>query len=453
MKIENKKYDIIVIGAGSAGIGAALSAARSGASTLLIEKLGFVGGTTTASLVNHWDPIHLMEIAGVAAEIYHKLKAQNALLDFPVEKVEMPFSFWEAGCGFDSEIYKQIVTRMLKDAGVSMLFHSQVVGVNQNDGNISGVKVQTKTGILKVEGKVFIDATGDGDLAYYSGAPYKKGTPEGELMSTTLCFTLEGVDEDKVIQYFKENPDDFANHPRIGKIMRSPEKSIIWQGFNKIIEKARAAGDLTIPLPEPGIGMARLPKAGQVHINGTRTNGIDGTDSISLSEGELDQREKIEHLFKFIKEYLPGFEKSYISQIAPVIGIRETRRIECEHYLTMKEWEDDERFKDSIVEGKWAHCDIHSGKSMRWDFKLFEGPFQIPYRCLLPLKTKNLLVAGRCISTDREVNGTVRIQPLCMVTGQAAGTAAAHSVNSGNPLRKIDINKLRKDLKEQNINC
>ena len=449
------KRDVIVVGGGAAGIGASLAAARAGASTLLIERYGFLGGMATAGLVNHWDPIKLMEITGIARELYDELDKRKALLDFPFDNVEMPFTYWEAGCGFDAEVLKRVELELLRKSGVDLLLHSFVTGVLGKGSAVEGVVVHSKSGREEVRGKFIIDATGDGDIAAWAGAPFQKGTDDGELMACTLCFMVGGVNTAKLRQYLLDNPDEFAVHPRLGKFIKNVDRSSIWQGFHKAIKQAREAHDLTIPLPEPGIGMVRLPIEGQFHVNVTHTPGIDGTDARSLTRGEINERDSLQQLFPVMKKYIPGFENAYLLSTPAQIGIRETRRIKGDYYLTIDDFRHAKRFNDAIMQGKWAHSDIHSGKEagrgeqIKWEFEMVEGPYQVPYRCLVPQGFDNIIVGGRSIWTDRKVNGTLRSQPMCTATGQAAGVAAALAAASDKSLRDIRIGKVQDVLRQQ----
>jgi len=446
-----QQKDVIVVGGGPTGIAASIAASRVGANTLLIERYGFLGGNATAGLVTHFDPIDLMEITGVAKEIYERLKVENAIKESPIEEIEMPYTYWEAGCGFDPEVFKNIAMELIEKEEVNLLLHSFATDVIKEGNQVKGVVVYNKSGRQEISGKVIVDATGDGDIAARAGAPYQKGDKNGEMMSPTLCFTVGGVDVKKLMKYVRENPDDIGYHPRLGKFIKNVDRSAIIQGFRRLIEQGRKNGDLTIPLPEPGIGMVPLPREGEFHVNATRTPGIDGTDARDLTRGELSERKHVHHLFQFMKKYFPGFENAYIVSTATQIGIRETRRIKADYFLTVDDIKKARKFEDAIMQGRWAHQDVHSGKDMRWRFEIIEGPYQVPYRCLLPQKIENIIVGGRCIWVEREVLGTVRSMPQCMATGQAAGVAAALSAKMNQSLRKLDVREIQNNLRKQNV--
>ncbi len=443
-------FDVIVVGGGPAGIGASIAASRLGAKTLLVEKYGFLGGMATAGLVTHFDPINLMEITGVITEVYEELKKRKALWEFPNEKIEMPYSFWEAGCQFDPEIYKDVIFDLIEDAGVDLLLHSFAFDVIREETEVKGVSICNKSGVNDIGCGVIVDASGDGDMAVKAGAPFVKGSEEdGEMMSPTLCFRVGGVDTEELFNYIERNPEDVGYHPRLGRHIKNYRKSSIIQGFRKLIEKAIENNDLNISLPEQGIGMSPLPREGEFHVNATRTPGIDGTNAKDLTRGEILERKNVRNLLEFMNKYIPGFENAYLIETPAQIGIRETRRIQTDYFLTLQDVRDAKKFDDAIMQARWAHCDVHSGKDMKWDFELIEGPYQVPFRCLLPKGVKNLIAAGRCIWAQRQVLGTLRIMPVCMETGQAAGVAAALAALSGKDLRELNIKDIQNNLREQ----
>ena len=444
-------YDVVVVGAGAAGLAASVSAARHGARTLLIEKYGFLGGTTTMGLVHHWDPVKMIESSGIIMEVYDRLKAMGALVDFDKSDSVMPFSYWEGGCGFDPEAYKAIWMDMLEEAGVCLLLHTTLVGASVAEDKIKSVTVQNKSGLFEITGKMFVDASGDGDLIFHSGCRYKVGDDSGVCWSPTLAFRLGGVDTEQIYQYFDENPDQFGNHPRIGKYMRDYRHSAILQGFYKLIKEARENGDLTIDLPEPGIGMTIQPRYGEFHVNATRTPGMNLLDGEDLTKLEIIERQKVREVFNFMRKYIPGCQNAYIMQTAEQVALRESRRLVGEYVMPIEDLVNGFAYEDSVVRAKWAHCDSHSGKNMQWSFKFYEGPFYVPYRSLLAKEVGNLLVAGRCVSASREVLSSLRIQPICACEGQAAGTAAALAATEEIAAREVDAKLLRETLKKDGV--
>lgn len=445
---SEKSYEVVVVGGGVAGLAASLAAARKGAKTLLIERYAFLGGMATAGLVHHFDPVEMIQVKGIAREFYDKLKARGAVKEFPIEEVEMPYSFWEGGCGFDPEEFKVLALDLLAEAKVDLLLHSFVTDVVVEDGLVKGVVVDSKSGKMEIAGKVFIDATGDGDVAALAGAEFEQGDENGVTMSPTLCFRLGGVNLEALFEYLEKNPDELGYHPRLGKYIRNPRRSSIIQGFRSLLARAYENGDLSFRLPENGLGMVRQPRDGEFHVNALRTPDVNCTDVVDLTTAEISQRRRVGELVRFIKKYIPGCQNAYLIDTAAQIGVRESRRIRGDYVLTEEDLAAGKKFEDAVVTAKWAHTDVHSGKDSQWSFSFIEGPYQVPLRSLIVRDCVNLLMAGRCISTTRQVMASLRIMPLCMATGEGAGVAAALATGSGKTVRQIEGHELRKAMGE-----
>lgn len=446
------KYDVIVAGGGAAGIAAALAATRCGASTLLVERYGFLGGMLTAGLVAHYDPIRQIEASGIAREIYDCLAKRGAVKEFDTENIEMPFKFWQGGCGIDAEEYKNIALDLLLKNKVELLLHSWVGKTCVCDGRVKGVVACNKSGEQSLDADVVVDATGDADIACQAGVPFDMATKEeGGCMSSTLCFNIGGVRMEQLYDYLEKNPDELGMHPRQGKYIRDARKTSIVQGFYSLINEARHAGDLTIPLPESGIGMVVLPLEGSFHVNAIRLPGMNPVDAGDLTKLEIVERQYLQEVFHFIKKYIPGCQDSFIMQSATQIGIRESRRIHGEYTLTIDDIKSGVEFSDAVVRTKWGHTDVHSGKDMGWSFQFIEGPYYIPYRCMVPVGIENLLVVGRSISATRQAMASIRIMPICSAIGEAAGTAAALSTQNGISPKSLDPALLRTTLKSHGV--
>lgn len=446
-----KKKDVVVVGGGSAGIAAALSAARNGADTLLVERYGYLGGMATMGLVHHLDPVKIIESSGIALEMYYKLKEAGMLKEFNVDHFEMPYSFWQGGCGFDPEAFKTMANELMQEAGVELLLHSWVGGVIKEGDKIVGIEAYNKSGKQEIYAGVVIDATGDADVAALAGLEFELGDETGNCMSPTLCFRVGGVDTEKLYRYLDENPDQIGNHPRLGSYIKDHRQSVTLQGFYRLIAEAKEKGDLKISLPESGIGMSLQPRYGEFNVNATRVPGINPLDAADLTYAELKERDNVRQLFEFMKKYFPGFEDAYLLQTASQVGVRESRRIVGEYVLTLDDIKEKRQFEDAVVRSKWAHSDTHSGKNMQWSFEFYEGPYWIPYRSLIPKQTDNLLVVGRSISATRKAMASIRIMPICASTGEAAGAAAAIAVQNGITTRKVDIKELQNVLKKQGV--
>ena len=365
--------------------------------------------------------------------------------------LEMPFRYWQGGCGVDAEIYKQMALELVQASGVELLLHTFVYSAYVHDGRLISIDAACKAGTVTLSASVFVDATGDADLCKAAGVPYELGDSSGVCMSSTLCFNLAGVDTEALYCYLEENPDELGNHPRLGKYIRDPRATAIVQGFYTLIDKARANGDLSFDLPEPGLGMCPLPTPGMFHVNALRLPGLNPVDPDHLTRLEVKERAYLMELFAFIKKYIPGCSEAFIASSATQIGVRESRRILGEYRLTLADIENGTKFNDAVVRTMWGHTDKHSGSSMQWSFHFIPGPYYIPYRSLIPREVGGLLAAGRNISAQHDAMASFRIMPICSAIGEAAGTAAALSVRQSVTPSELSVGLLRETLKMNGV--
>lgn len=440
MGMKVMEADIVVCGGGPAGVNAAIAAGRTGASTILIERYGFIGGMSTAALVYPWMTFHTLDgkqvIKGIAQEIIDRLMAMGGSPGHLRDTV----GFTNTITPYHPEMYKVLAVDMLKEAGVKLLLHSFMDEVRTVDGRIEAIELTTKSGRIRVEGRQFVDATGDADLAYRAGAPCLVGRGGDNLTQPmTMKFRMRGVDLQKVKQYMIDHPDEFYHKTPIDELPHLPLSGI--QGFKKHWQ------DADLPINREQVLMFTGPAEDEVLVNTTRVQGLNGLDVEDLTEAEELGRKQVLTVAAFMTANLPGFEKASISNVGAQIGIRETRRIDGAYALQAEDVVQGRRFDDVIARSGYP-IDIHdpSGKGVTAAWVQGDGAYDIPYRCLLPREVGNLLVAGRCISTSHEALATTRLTPSCMATGQAAGTAAGLAVRQGVAPAELDIALLQREL-------
>lgn len=410
-----KSYNLIVSGGGFSGVAAALAAARCGLSVMIFDKSNCFGGAAVNCLVNPFMPYwtHLPETnekinlsRGIFAEIHNELEKNNAL----------------RGESFNEEYLKLILNRMLIKEGVSILFNTNLVDADVSGGNVKSITVVNKSGTQKYYADYFIDATGDGDLAVLCGCPYHIGrADDGLCQPMTLCFRVCGVDTEKFMGRIKE--------------------------INKLYTQFKAEGK--IKNPREDILAFVVPTDGIIHFNTTRIVKKCPTNAEDITMAEIEAREQAFELFEFLKENFDVFKNVQMLMTAAEIGVRESRMIEGDYILTQEDLVSCRKFDDSIAVGNYD-IDIHNPEGSGTSHYFFKPGeyYTIPYRCLTPKNTENLLVAGRCISSTHEAQASYRIMPICCTLGQAAGTAAAVAKESMCSVRNIDISKVQNILKE-----
>jgi hypothetical protein len=451
--------DVLVVGGGPAGIAAALSAARTGASVLLVEKNGFLGGSATAAQVPAFAPFSDRTraiVRGIGWEILTEMlmRTKRTVPDpdtyaVPQDKARMDW------VPIDVEILKCLYDDLCETAGVQVLFHTSVpeIVVGATTGQeqeksapsgeeitLSSVVLANKDGLTLARAKVFIDATGDADLVARVGCPFLLGNESGQTQGMTLCFTIANGAREQYLGYVYRTGDGY---------------------LARLITEARSAGDYELPDASlVGLSFKNETVAGanMGHVYGERS-----TDAASLSRAEREGRRVVQKLLPFLRKYVPGQENLTLISTGPQIGVRESRRIIGDYTLTLDDYLSCRTFPDDIARCAYF-IDLHAvvteeaaraktisdtttEKGERKSYALPPGKSHgIPYRCLLPQGTRNLLVAGRSLSAERSVSGAVRVMPYCFATGEAAGLAAALAAQSDGDVRQIDIAELRQRL-------
>ncbi len=430
-------WDVIVVGGGPAGCAAATAAAREGAKTLLLEATGALGGMGTLGLVpwfcGYGDGERIIA-RGLAERILHACRDTTPHLKKAMQRNPLSTP------AIDPELLKRIYDDLVSEAGAEVHFHAQLSAVETSgEDAVEALIVADKHGLGAYRARVYVDCTGDGDLAAWAGASFEKGNESGQMQPATHCFVITNVD-----QYALDNGPNvhfFDPESPIHKALRSEKYPLIVELHSCSIQ----------------IG------PGTIGFNTGHVFGVDNTDPASVSRGLIHGRRMADQYSRAFAEYLPAFANSFLVATGSLLGVRETRRITGDYVLTTEDYEARRSFADEICRNAYG-IDVHFLKEdalklakMRIEevreaihrrtknYKKGES-MGVPYRCLTPKGLNNVLVAGRCISTDRQVNGSVRIMACCLNTGEAAGIAAAMTAAEDGDVHAVDTGGLRKRL-------
>jgi len=426
--------DVLVVGGGPAGVGAALSAARLGLDVLVVEQANCLGGIATSGLHGHmclfsaWRGGGMRVVGGVCHELAERTEregygAYNGMhLDFEVEA------------------FKCLLERAAQEAGLRLLYYTQFSDTVVKDGRIEAVIIQNKSGRRAVKPRIVIDCTGDADVAYRAGVPCEKGRPQdGATQPMTLMFQIGGVDFPRVHRFRQQ--EYAAKYDDPGRYQ-----------LRKLWEEAQANGDME-PFQNNLMGWWHTPsRPDQLGVNFTHIVGRDSTNAEDLTYATIEGRRQAFHTVDVYRKYVPGLENCWMSHSAAIVGTRESRRIVGEYVVTEQDLMGSCEFPDSIGYGSFF-IDVHNCTGPGMDEETWHPPvgfkYQIPYRALVPKGVDNLLVAGRCISCTHRALGSLRVMPQCMLEGEACGVAAREAIVHGVRPADVDPAPVQAQLRKQ----
>lgn len=428
-------YDVIVAGGGPAGVAAGIAAARCGADTLIIEPNGYFGGTVTHAALPAFCPYtdgQQPVIRGIGLEILENLKKITWQTPFYDRKNDRKAQYdWRP---IDTEALKLLLDEMVVESGCHPLFYARVIGCHAEDGLIRSVTVLTPGGMMELSADVFIDCTGDGHLAAAAGCTVEIGDEDGAVQSGTLCFKAANIDVDRFMDYASE----------------------AGEGGNLFAACKRAIADGHFPDGETKVSGMNFVAPGVAAFNFGHVYDLNPLDAEAMTRAEMHARAHLGELMAFLRGYVPGFEEAVLVTSGPQLGVRESRRVMGRYVLTREDFLRRADFEDAIA----YYCypiDLHGAHKNGAENQMLADIYHtqryqpgevyaVPFRSLLPLGMDNLLTAGRIISCDRSMLGSVRVVPCCFATGQAAGTAAAMAAKAGITASKVDASALRAQL-------
>lgn len=436
------RYDVIVAGGGTAGIPAAITAARNDIKVLVIEQYGYLGGTSVGYIpfLGSLDGNGQVVNGGIFLEIIERLKAEDACFGYAQGTIwNTPDKYQFSLVPFDPEIYKYVALNMILEAGADILFHTYITDVKVENGRIKAIEIANKSGKRWIEADIFIDATGDADLVAMANGEFIK---KNAIQNCSIIMRLQNVDLDMMVEDLKEGHsiEGWGRwHTRLieGEKCKGEKPGLI-----------HMAGHFVFGPDEPETTFTAVSlRDGEIFLNATRIAGLCAFDGDDVSKAEIIERNQVMHFYKMLRTNVPSFRKAILSGTSP-IGFRESRNIIGDYVLTRDDVINAVRFEDGVAKGAYP-IDIHDPKGGRTQFTFIKnrGFFEIPYRCLTPRSLSNVLVAGKTISATHEANGSARIMPCVISQGEAAGMAAAMCVKGRCDVRKINVKELKRSLK------
>lgn len=441
-------YDVIVVGGGPGGIPAAIAAARQGMKTLLVERNAFLGGVAATGLpiLAFYDRTGAQVVAGIADELVGRLTDRGGSF-----AGHIPCPIHNSFTPVNPYMFRNVVMEVCQEAGVDMLFSTEIQDVIVENGQVTGVVLFSRSMVLEVDCQVLIDATGDGTAAYLAGALYEMGEQnDKKIQPVSLIFSLGNVDIDEMLEYIKIHPETFTTPETYGEGIDYTleyfieSKSFYFTGFGEFIKQARENGDFDIPRDR--VIFAKQPNNNEIVINATRMINIDPTDPQSLSQAEIEGHRQVQILLNFFRKYCPGFKNAFLANTASGAYARESRRITGIKTITKANIDQLLVPEDTIALAGY-NIDIHQS-GIGLNLMPSAHAIGIPYGCLVSKNIGGLLTSGRCISVEPYPFGLTRAMATCFAIGEAAGTAASLAVKHQLPLDSIDVRELRAVLKQ-----
>lgn len=432
--------DVLVVGSGPGGLAAAVSCARAGIDTMIVERYGCFGGNLThvgVEGIGWYRQKETVDVEGIGLEFEDRARRFGAGTPEPQSKSQ----------AINAEMFKVIADNWIEEAGIRPLLHSMAVDVVRDGKTLKGIVIENKSGRQAILAKRIIDATGDADIAKLAGVPTKK-TPKEEMLSVTVMFSCAGVDKLRFLEYVKENPQRYKDWGKNWEIKTDGKEDELFSPYlEEPFERAREQGIIPAGMKSIGGTWSAINDNGEAtYLNMVHMLDYDGTDVHDLTRAEIEGRRQAMLAIKALQHFAPGFETATLRNFGMTIGIRDTRKIIGRYDLTEQDVRGQARFSDSIgifpefIDGYGVLVLPITGRY-----------FHVPYRSLQPRECDNLLVAGRSIAGDQISHASVRNMMCCTVSGQGAGVAAAVSLKQGKSTSEVRIEDVQQELKRQQV--
>lgn len=434
--------EVLVVGAGPAGLSAALAARRAGADVILLERFGCFGGviTTVGMETLAWYRYEgTVESEGIGVEMERRAAAMGGAIKWPYNDSEC----------LDADFFKVVADHLVRESGIRPILHCFAVDVifDGDSNRLKGIVTESKSGRQVVLAKRIIDCTGDADIAHLAGASYRK-TPKDKMLGMTTVFNASGVDKTRFLQYTEEQPATYADWSRTWDQETTGKEDVLRSPYlDKEFEQAREMGVIPAHTTNLGGSWSALTEAGEAtNLNLAHLQGYDSTDVMDLTAAEMQGRQEALYALTALKSVVPGFEKAKLRNFGMTLGVRDSRKIVGRYNLTGQDVRNQAKFDDSIgifpefIDGYNVLILPSTGRY-----------FEVPYGCTVPLEVDNLLVAGRCVAGDMVSHAAMRNMMACTVTGQGAGVAAAVSLQKGTTTSEVAIADVQKELEKQGV--